>query len=201
MKENMRDILIQTMFESLYHEGYNASNLIDLLKQAGTSKGGMYHYFSSKKELAIESMRIVSDNFIEQFWGGHFEHYDDPLHALSEILKALPKAKIIGNCPFDFRYGCPLNHMIQEMSALDKDFKILLESVMDRWIALIAKHLKRAQEAGIMGNSFEPNALAQFIVSSVEGTLTLMKVKQEIRVYEENTALLLQTLKVLAQKG
>ena len=201
MKENMRDILVQTMFESLYHEGYNASNLIDLLKKAGTSKGGMYHYFGSKKELALESMRIVGEGFIDRFWGGAFDRYEDPIRALEEILKALPNATIMGECPFDFKYGCPLNQMIQEMSAVDEDFKILLESIMDRWIALIAENLKMGQNIGVLEKSFDPARIAQFIVSSVEGTLTLMKVKQDIRIYEENTELLLQTLKVLTQKG
>ncbi|MDD3597342.1 TetR/AcrR family transcriptional regulator [Sulfuricurvum sp.] len=201
MKENMRDILVQTMFESLYQEGYNASNLIDLLKKAGTSKGGMYHYFGSKKELALESMRIVGEGFIDHFWDGCFARHDDPIRALEEILKALPNAMIIGECPFDFKHGCPLNHMIQEMSALDEDFKILLESIMDRWITLIAENLKMGQNIGVLGKSFEPTRMAQFIVSSVEGTLTLMKVKQDIRIYEENMELLLQTLKVLTQKG
>jgi len=201
MKENMRDILVQTMFESLYHEGYNASNLIDMLKKAGTSKGGMYHYFGSKKELALESMRIVGEGFIDHFWGGCFARHDNPIRALEEILKALPNATIIGECPFDFKHGCPLNHMIQEMSALDEDFKILLESILDRWIALIAESLKRGQNIGVLEKSFDPARIAQFIVSSVEGTLTLMKVKQDIRIYEENTELLLQTLKVLTQKG
>ncbi|MDD5051263.1 MAG: TetR/AcrR family transcriptional regulator [Sulfuricurvum sp.] len=200
MKENMRDILIQTMFESLYHEGYNASNLIDLLKKAGTSKGGMYHYFGSKKELAIEAMRVVGENFIDRFWGGYFERYEDPLAALSELFRALPKATIIGDCPFDFKYGCPLNQMIQEMSALDEDFKTLLELLMDRWIALISKDLKSAQDSGQMGTSFDPDSVARFIVSSIEGTLTLMKVKQDIRIYEENMALLVRTLSVLSFK-
>lgn len=200
MKENMRDTLIQTMFESLYHEGYNASNLIDLLKKAGTSKGGMYHYFSSKKELAIEAMRVVGENFIDHFWGGYFEQYEDPLTALNEILRELPNATIIGDSPFNFKYGCPLNHMIQEMSALDEDFKILLESLMDRWIALISKHLKSAQSSGFMGTSFDPDSAARFIVSSIEGTLTLMKVKQDIHMYEEDTALLVRTLRALTSK-
>lgn len=201
MKENMRDILIQTMFESLYHEGYNASNLIDLLKKAGTSKGGMYHYFGSKKELALESVRIVGEGFIEHFWGGYFNRYDDPIRALDEILKALPNATIMGGCPFEFKHGCPLNQMIQEMSALDEDFKVLLKSILDRWITLIAESLKKAQNGGTMDASFDPYAMAQFIVASIEGTLTLMKVKQNIKLYEENMALLLQYLKVFVSKG
>ncbi|MFZ2889467.1 TetR/AcrR family transcriptional regulator [Sulfuricurvum sp.] len=200
MKENMRDILIQTMFESLYHEGYNASNLNDLLKKAGTSKGGMYHYFSSKKELALESMRIVGEGFIDHFWGGSFNRYNNPIHALEAIFAALPSATIMGKCLFEFKHGCPLNQMIQEMSALDEDFKILLESILDRWITLIAENLKKAQNGGIMETSFEPYAMAQFIVASIEGTLTLMKVKQNSKLYEENMALLLQTLKILGYK-
>ncbi|MDD2369721.1 MAG: hypothetical protein PHQ90_10495 [Sulfuricurvum sp.] len=65
----------------------------------------------------------------------------------------------------------------------------------------IAENLKRGQSIGVLEKSFDPARIAQFIVSSVEGTLTLMKVKQDIRIYEENTELLLQTLKVLTQKG
>lgn len=194
MKETLREELIYRMFVSLYHEGYNASNLVNLLKEAGTSKGGMYHHFRSKKELALESMRFVGEGFIDLFWGKYFRKYKDPVNALEEIFSALPNATIIGDCKFEFKYGCPLNQMIQEMGALDEDFKMLLDVIMERWITLISHHLELGVNDGYLNNNFDPYRMARFIISSVEGTLTLMKLKQNIKTYEENMEQLVQLL-------
>ncbi|MDD5211785.1 MAG: TetR/AcrR family transcriptional regulator [Sulfuricurvum sp.] len=144
MKNSVRGQLIHTMFTSLYQEGYHACNLNDLLNRAGSSKGGLYHYFGSKKELAMEATQSIISAFIEQFWTLGLERHRDPIVALEELLKELPRASFLPNLPFEFKYGSPLNNLIQELSATDEEFSTLLMSLLDSWKKSLCDVFKRS---------------------------------------------------------
>ena len=104
MKNDVREQLIRTMFTSLYHEGYHACNLIDLLKRAGSSKGGLYHYFGSKKELALESIKTVLEPFIANYWKSGLQKHNDPIVALESLLKELPGTMLLQDVPFEIQF-------------------------------------------------------------------------------------------------
>lgn len=197
MKNDVREQLIHTMFTSLYYEGYHASNLIDLLKRAGSSKGGLYHYFGSKKELALESIKTVLEAFIERFWVQGLQMHNDPIVALESLLKELPHATLIQNVPFEIRYGCPINNLIHELSATDEDFSTLLSSIMDTWHDAITDALQRGINANIIRSDVNVLQLAQFIIASIQGSLSIAKGYCDEETYHSNIAILITYLNIL----
>lgn len=197
MKNDVRQQLIHTMFTSLYHEGYHACNLIDLLKRAGSSKGGLYHYFGSKKELALESIKMVLEAFVERFWVQGLQMHNDPIAALESLLKELPHTTLLQNLPFEIRYGCPLNTLIHELSANDEDFSILLTSIMDTWHDAITEALQRGIDARVLRGDVDVRQLSQFIIASTQGSLSIAKGYRDEEIYHSNVALLIAYLNVL----
>ena len=197
MKNDVREQLIQTMFISLYHEGYHACNLIDLLKRAGSSKGGLYHYFGSKKELALEAIKNVLETFIRTFWVEGLKVYNDPVLALESLLKELPHVTLLQNVPFEIRYGCPINNLIHELSANDEDFSTLLASIMDTWHDAITDTLQRGINANLIRSDVNVLQLSQFIIASIEGSLSIAKVHRDEEIYHSNVAILITYLNIL----
>jgi AcrR family transcriptional regulator len=192
------------MFISLYHEGYHACNLNDLLLRAGSSKGGLYHHFNSKKELTLESIKSVIGAFIEYFWKHGLEKNPDPIMAIETLLKELPYATILQNIPFEFKYGCPLNNMIQELSATDEDFSSLLLSLLNEWKNAIANAFERAKENQCIRKDVETQQLADFIIASIEGSITVAKARREESSYYGNIETLvtyLNTFRVLKKRS
>lgn len=197
MKNDVRQQLIHTMFTSLYHEGYHACNLMDLLKRAGSSKGGLYHYFGSKKELALESIKTVLEAFVERFWIQGLEIHNDPIAALESLLKELPHTTLLQNLPFEIRYGCPINTLIHELSATDEDFSTLLASIMDTWHDGLTETLKRGVETRVLRGDVDVRQLAQFIIASIQGSLSMAKGYCDEEIYRSNVAVLIAYLNVL----
>ncbi len=197
MKNNVRDQLIHTMFTSLYHEGYHACNLNDLLSRAGSSKGGLYHYFGSKKELALESIQSILGEFIERFWKNGLQNHNDPIATFESLLKELPHVTLIDNVPFDIRYGCPLNNLIHELSGTDEDFATLLVSIMERWHEAITDALQRGIDANIIRADVNVQQLAYFIIASIEGSLSIAKAARDEETYHSNIAILITYLNIL----
>ena len=197
MKNDVREHLINTMFISLYQEGYNACNLNDLLKRAGSSKGGLYHYFGSKKELALEAIKSVLENFIERFWKHGLQMHHDPIIALESLLKELPHTTILLNVPFDIRYGCPINNLIHELSANDDDFSILLASIMNTWHDTITDSLQRGIDANLIRADVNVEQLASFVIASIEGSLSIAKCDRDEETYHSSIAILITYLNIL----
>ena len=50
---NPREKLLEVAFDEIYHNGYNGTSIDKILKKASMNKGSMYHFFKSKKELAL----------------------------------------------------------------------------------------------------------------------------------------------------
>lgn len=197
MKNDVREQLIETMFISLYHEGYHACNLIDLLKRAGSSKGGLYHYFGSKKELALESIKTVLEPFIDGFWKQGLQKHDDPIVALESLLKELPHTPLLKNTPFEIRYGCPLNNLVHELGANDEDFSILLASLLNTWQDAIADAFERAINANIIRADVNVQQLAYFVIASIEGSLSIAKGHRDEETYHSSIAILITYLNIL----
>lgn len=197
MKNNVREHLIHTMFTSLYREGYHACNLIDLLKRAGSSKGGLYHYFGSKKELALESIKTVLEPFIDSFWKRGLQKHNDPIVALESLLQELPHTLLFQNITFNIRYGCPLNNLIHELSANDEDFFTLLSSIMDTWHVAITDALQRGIDANIIRADVDVVQLSSFIMASIQGSLSIAKGDRDEENYHSNISILITYLNIL----
>lgn len=81
MKEEKRERLITEALKE-FSKGYSYANTDEIVKQAGISKGLLFHYFGSKKELFLylyryslnivnkefESVLLDSDDFLENIW-------------------------------------------------------------------------------------------------------------------------------------
>lgn len=172
--KTLRDTLISSMYTSMYKHGYHATNLNDVLLQADTSKGGMYHYFDSKQTLALVAIETYVGDYIHRYWEVPLEKSENPLQTLIEQVRNVAHLKRIESFGIDFRYGCPLNNFIQELSMTDETFGGLLNALFMRWEGAIIQAFTRIRkELKIDVNIAHA---ASFIIASIEGSFTYAKV-------------------------
>ncbi len=172
--KDIRQNLIDTMFESLYKEGYNGCNLNAILKRAGTSKGGMYHHFDSKQNLAVTAIEEVLGEYVYNYWEKPLSESENPLQTLYELITALADPDTINGMGLDFHYGCPLNNLIQELSAMDEAFASVLKGIFTRWEQSVAQALMRVRKNLRIDVQIEH--AASFIIASIEGCFSYAKV-------------------------
>ncbi len=64
---NLKKNELIELSEALFMEkGYEATSIEDMLKASGLSKGGFYHYFKSKDEVLVESMRRLAEDMLQE---------------------------------------------------------------------------------------------------------------------------------------
>jgi len=197
MKNDLRQKLIHAMFEAIYTKGYHASNLNEILKNAGISKGGLYHHFASKKELTIASIEEVLGNAIAELWENPLEVEKDYLKTLISCIRGFSTLAEDATTPFNVKFGCPLNNMIQELSFIDADFAAALQKVYSRWHEVLQKALENAKNADECKTNFNTADVSLFIISSIEGSISSAKVFQDISYYNRASQELIAYIKGL----
>ncbi|MBD3831699.1 MAG: TetR/AcrR family transcriptional regulator, partial [Arcobacter sp.] len=121
MEKNTRKNLIDSTFDEIYQKGYQGASLTTILKNAKVHKGSMYHFFENKKEMALVS---IKEKIYERF----VQRYSSIIALESGYLEAFIKS-IKDTTNRDFNKGCPIANIVQEMSNIDEDFKVLMEEI------------------------------------------------------------------------
>src|SRR3990172_1076960 len=81
--------------------------------------------------------------------------------------------------------GCPLGNLAAELSDVHEGFRTRLASVFAAWRERLTVALHRARRSGDIGAEARPEALADFLVASLEGAILLTKVSKDIAVMEQ----------------
>ena len=172
-KQNTRELLLDSAFSTFYKHGFQGANIASILNDVGINKGSMYHFFKSKKELALsvisERIEVKILNKYEEVLGE-----EETLKYLFTTLRAAPETLV---------YGCPLNKMSQEMLYIDEDFKVLLSKVYFSFENIIEQILKKEELE-------ETQAKARLIIATYEGALMVYHLNQnKVQFREVLTAL------------
>ena len=161
-----RQKLIDITYDEIYEKGYQAASLSEILSKAQVHKGSMYYFFENKKEMAMSALK-------EKMKDRYTKRYATILQYESNILNEL--FKVLNNISLrDFKKGCPLANIVQEMSNLDVDFdamskgfyedlKKCFKDILDK--AVLLKELK----------SCDTQKLALYITVVVEGAILATK--------------------------
>ena len=180
-KISTRDKIVNSAHKLFYERGYNATSIDDILKDAGLNKGSLYHLFKGKKEvlLAVIEERIAYS--LKQKYK-EIATVENPLQYLQH--------KLLSTDSFDFKHGCALNNLVQEMSPVDADVaKALLKAYND-----LEHYYFIALRETSMGDE-EKKALAKMMVATVEGAIMAAKAAQDKAPYIEIVQQLFHCLK------
>ncbi len=172
--ENTRDKLINAAFEEVYSHGFQGASLANILAKAGVHKGSMYHFFPSKKEMALVSIKEkMFDKFDERY--GYVNSCEKGV--LEEFYKRLRDTT-----QRDFKRGCPIANIVQEMSNIDLDFNTLMKSIYEAFRSNVKKILDKAIEVKEL-QPCDTKKLSLFITSTIEGAILSAKASGDAQDY------------------
>ncbi|MEB0040776.1 MULTISPECIES: TetR/AcrR family transcriptional regulator [unclassified Pseudomonas] len=169
-----RDALIRCGTEVLTEQGFMATGIDSILKRVGVPKGSFYHYFDSKEAFG----RAVLDHYAA-FFARKLDRWllDETLSPL-ERLAAFAQDANLGMARYDYRRGCMVGNMGQEVCVLPEGFRAALESIFLDWQARLTRCLKAAQSAGELSVTADCAELAAFFWIGWEGAVLRARLVQ-----------------------
>jgi TetR/AcrR family transcriptional repressor of lmrAB and yxaGH operons len=161
-----RDQIIETTCELLELQGYHATGLNQIIKESGSPKGSLYHYFpGGKEELAAEAVQRVGEAVLQRI-RYNLAAVDDPVDAIRGfILMVAQNVELSG-----FRAGGPITTVALETASSSGQLRAVCASIYDQWQGAFAEKL---------ANSGTPIArarrLAVLITAAIEGGIILCR--------------------------
>jgi TetR/AcrR family transcriptional repressor of nem operon len=176
-KKDTRSTIIRIGTDLISRQGFNATGIDAVLKEAGVPKGSFYHYFKSKEEFGL----AVIDHFAERFEQRLNIFLNDeeeaPLNRIHYFLESSLARVTQNQCS----KGCLIGNLGQEMADLNERFRARLEEIFTMWRKHFSDCLHEAQKRGELSGEADPGVLADFILSGWEGAILRSKVMKSPR--------------------
>ena len=169
-----RERLLREGVAMLTERGFGAVGLDEVLSGVGVAKGSFYHYFGSKAEFGLALVDAYAAYFANKLdrW-----FLDESLSPLARLSAFVDDARS-GMARFDYRRGCLVGNLGQEVSALPESFRDRLASVFADWEARTARCLEAAKRAGELSPDADCARLAVFFWIGWEGAVLRAKLER-----------------------
>lgn len=168
-KQEKRKLIVQAAAEILEQKPLYELNMLEVVKKAGLSKGGIYLYFSDIDELLIETVNTIFASYkgltfsvssqIDDVEAGLISLFDE----LGDYIEACPP--IIGKIRFELAVYMT-NHPQKMETILPR---IRLQQTGDEFIALVTEFIQRGVEREIFRKDLEINVILTNIMVYVDG--------------------------------
>ncbi len=172
MREDTKTRIIKAGAEIMHLKGYHNTGVKEILDRANIPKGSFYNFFRSKEDFGLQ----VIDHYVGFFFELFNRYLSDDTRPPLERIRFL----FLGFMDFfkatDYTLGCPIGNFAQELGDVSPVFREKLKTCLDAMSGQFASVLEEARNDGALPRALDAQETADFIVSSWEGALILMKV-------------------------
>jgi len=189
-RADTRNALVWCGTELLTERGFQITGIDEVLKRVGVPKGSFYHYFKSKDHFG----HAVIDNY-EAYYAKKMDRIfgDSSQSPLQRLVNFTLNAKN-GMVKFDFKRGCLIGNLGQELAALDTQFRERLEGVLVSWEKRVAECLSDAINAGELAPGQDPQILSRFFWVGWEGAILRSKLMRSLEPIDQFTSIFFRSV-------
>jgi TetR/AcrR family transcriptional repressor of nem operon len=166
-----RTRLLDAALHLIRAQGYSATSVDDICREAGLTKGAFFHHFKSKEDLALAAAAHFSEMAERLFAAAPFRGLDDPLDRLLGYVD-FRSAILTGPIP-DFT--CLLGTMVQEAYDTHPPIRRACEAHIGTHLAEIAKDIAAAKALYASDAPWSVESLALYTQAVLQGAFVLAK--------------------------
>jgi len=169
-----RQNLLAAAGDEIHQFGFHAASISRILEKTTLTRGALYHHFPSKLALGYAVIDELFAGYMQKLWIEPLLKTDNPIDAIEGCIQNTYHchgAELIN-------FGCPLNNLSQEMSAIDEGFRERINDQYEKWQTALSKALKSGQLSGQVKEDVDTEEVALFIIATVEGSIGLAKNKK-----------------------
>jgi len=179
-----RQRIISAAQELIYARSYNKAGVQEICDHARVKKGSFYHFFPSKRDLALavldQSQTYMCDEIINKAF------HDDipPLARIERFFNTLFAFHKQAQENTGSVYGCPFGNLGSEMSTQDEDIRNKVDSILKASEKPFEKALTEAVERGDL-QAVDTAATATAIFAYTEGIMLYAKTRNDPELIRE----------------
>ena len=161
-------MILQRAAQVFNRKGYFGTSIADIMEATGLEKGGIYNYFQSKDDLALQAFDYAVDQIREEF--AHAIkgkiHAIDRLQAIIGVFRKMPDG-------YPFEGGCPVLNTTVEADYAHPALRQRSRQAMQEWHDFIHRIVERGIEREEICPESDPDAIASVLIAALEGAVVL----------------------------
>jgi TetR/AcrR family transcriptional regulator, transcriptional repressor for nem operon len=186
-----RERLLQTAFQLFHEQGYHATGVATILREAGVNAGSMYHFFSSKDDLLLKVLEFALGYLEPMVMAPAEAATDEPLERVFVLLNQYRDWIGANQC----RMGCPIGNLALEVSDGNPQARELIHRNFENWAGRVEGWLRSAK--GELPAGTDLRRLARFVLTVMEGGLMQARAAGHIGPFDDSVAVLREHFDVL----
>jgi AcrR family transcriptional regulator len=168
--EATRQRIIAQAASIFNRRGFAGCSMQDVMEATGLEKGGLYRHFSSKEELAAEAFRYAVTRADKL----RFEKIDRT-HGALEQLRSLVRSFV--NIRSDVPGGCAIFNTAIEEDDGNPILRGLALEALQSWKDRLSNIVQEGIRAGEIRKGTVPRRVANLLIATLEGALTMSRLE------------------------
>ena len=177
-----RSKIIEAAMELFWLKGYGSTSISDILSRTQLNSGSLYHFFPGKQDLLVAVLEAYRDGIdgmlLKPAWDGE----PDPIERVFKLL-ALYRGLILQT---DCTYGCPIGSLALELHEADPVVRERLAENFANWVGAVRACFEQAADRFPPNTDFQ--ALAEFVLTVMEGGVMQARTHREVGYFDRNIA-------------
>jgi TetR/AcrR family transcriptional repressor of nem operon len=186
-----KERLLRTAFQLFHEQGFHATGVATIVREAGVNPGSLYHFFESKDELLLNVLEFAIGYLGPAVMDPVEDQTPDPIARVFALLHRYRDGMAEHGC----RMGCPIGNLALEVSDGNPDARRLIHRNFENWASRVEGWLVEA------GDSLPPDVnraqLARFILTVMEGGLMQARAANDLGPFDESVAVLREHFNLL----
>lgn len=162
----------------MHERGYEAVGVAELCARADVRKGSFYHFFDSKRSLALEMLDRDWQRTRSTLFAATLE---DPTATAVEAIERYGDALAdrLASGRDGVVRGCRFGNLAVELSTRDETIRTRVAAVLAEMVEIVAAAIRRDVAAGRLRAELDPEALAADVIAHMEGLMVIAKANRD----------------------
>lgn len=186
---------METARDLFLFQGYHATGVSQILKQAEVNAGSLYYYFPTKEDLLLAVLEWYRDNIWEGLLAPVWERVTDPVERIFGLLNQYRQMLVM----LEFQQGCPMGNLSLELVNTHPNARSLLLENFENWLEAIEKCLQEASDR--LPEGLDRRAMAMHILTVMEGAVMMARTYRSIRPFDESVSQLRDHVERMVSDG
>lgn len=167
----------------LFHEqGYNATGISTILREADVNSGSLYHFFPSKEALLIGVLQRYLEMLRPWVTDPAAASAPDPIERIFALLGQYRAGLEATGCAL----GCPIGNLALELSDNHAEIRALIDANFRQWCEVVESWLDEA--AGRLPKELDRTAVARFVLAVMQGAVMQTRAARSLRLFDDSVA-------------
>ena len=190
-----RERILRTAFQLFHEQGFHATGVATIGREAGINPGSLYHFFASKDQLLLQVLEFALTYLAPAVMEPVERKTEDPIERVFALLKQYRDGMVQHGC----RLGCPIGNLALEVSDGDLEARRLIHRNFENWAARVEGWLLQAGDR--LPADLNRANLARFILTVMEGGLMQARAADSLAAFDASVAVLREHLDLLMARA